>query len=371
MKGVEVHIDKIVNPEALAYHIERGYVTVRTHPEYGYRIYNYTDKCQYENVWNKTTMTCRGLITDHGGNVIARGMRKFFNYGQEWAPEFSVDDNVLVLDKVDGSLGIVYPTPDGGWEVATRGSFTSDQAIHATAALTDAQKSVAEDAYKVGETVLCEIVYPENRIVLDYGDTDELVMLGIVQRETGGFSTGVTEWALRWGRCAQSLGLMSFGQALGLEPRPNAEGVVLIRPHDRAMLKIKQDDYLRLHRAVFGLTARSLWEDVKNDADLDEFFESLPDELQAWAQKTLDDLFEQAEIIMSGVTQRFESLVNTLDYLHGVDSWTRGDFAYLAKQDETPNLMFLLYDGKDLFNSVWGMLRPDAHIKPYGGKGDE
>lgn len=188
-----MHIDKIVNPEALVYHIERGYVTVRTHPEYGYRIYNYTDKCQYENVWNETTMTCRGLITDHEGNVIARGMRKFFNYGQEWAPGFSVDDNVLVLDKVDGSLGIVYPTPDGGWAVATRGSFTSDQAIHATAALTDAQKSVAEDAYKVGETVLCEIVYPENRIVLDYGDTDELVMLGTVQRETGWFSTDVTE----------------------------------------------------------------------------------------------------------------------------------------------------------------------------------
>jgi hypothetical protein len=37
----------------------------------------------------------------------------------------------VVTDKLDGSLGILYPTPDGH-AIATRGAFVSEQALHAT-----------------------------------------------------------------------------------------------------------------------------------------------------------------------------------------------------------------------------------------------
>jgi RNA ligase len=86
---------------------------------------------------------------------------------------------VRVFDKMDGSLGILYPTSQG-MAVATRGSFTSEQALKATEILHEKYPEWAQitydwfrsnfDAnwYEVNYTDLVEIVYPENRIVVDY-----------------------------------------------------------------------------------------------------------------------------------------------------------------------------------------------------------
>lgn len=61
---------------------------------------------------------------------VLRPLPKFLNHDQPEAPVIALDEPVVVTDKADGSLGIIYPTPDGP-AVATRGSFASDQALHA------------------------------------------------------------------------------------------------------------------------------------------------------------------------------------------------------------------------------------------------
>src|SRR5689334_2572498 len=147
--------------------VARGFVSAQWHPRQRLRIFNYTAACQFAAEWNEATLLCRGLVVDaDAGVVLARPFAKFFNYGQPGAPALDPTAPVDVYDKLDGSLGILYPS-DGGWAVATRGSFASDQAVHASAVLASRYPSFVPPP---GHTVLFEIIYPGNRIVVDYRD---------------------------------------------------------------------------------------------------------------------------------------------------------------------------------------------------------
>ena len=68
---------------------------------------------------------CRGLITDNEGNIVARTWGKFFNLEEK---KHTPTDDFDVYAKLDGSLGILFYYQNQ-WVMATRGSFTSDQAI--------------------------------------------------------------------------------------------------------------------------------------------------------------------------------------------------------------------------------------------------
>ena len=56
------HLRDIVDLTALSKALTDGYVRRQVHPEYPYAILNYTEKAQFENVWDDVTKNCRGLI---------------------------------------------------------------------------------------------------------------------------------------------------------------------------------------------------------------------------------------------------------------------------------------------------------------------
>lgn len=139
------------------------------HETEGLTIWNYTAKCQFERAWDEYTRMARGLITDSVGNIIARPFPKFFNYGEteETKTENLPKDIPIVTVKLDGSLGIQYYLGNKLY-IATRGSFTSEQAIWATKWM---QERFTQNNFVSGYTYLYEIIYPENKIVVDYGNT--------------------------------------------------------------------------------------------------------------------------------------------------------------------------------------------------------
>jgi RNA ligase len=372
--------------------ITQGYVSVRTHPTEPLAIYNYTKAAQYDSVWNPVTLACRGLIVNHEtGEIVARPLAKFFTWGQAECPNLPLDAQVHVADKADGSLGIAYPTGDG-WAVATRGSFTSDQAVHATELLRSKYPTFDPAG---GYTYLFEIVYPDNRIVLDYGDTDDLILLGLVENGTGDFfpcDGGLRSRGFGWaGKHAKSFGWMTFAEALALPPRSNAEGVVLLRPNTGEMVKVKQDDYVALHRILTNVTARTLWEflavnathggimDVKKTAsrlrmDPDRVREvlaagadwertflagNLPDEFHDWARKTIRGLVQAQGLIESRTRVIFAEIQAA--------STTRKEFADQAKGMVASGLLFALLDGRDITPETWLMTYPPAD-KPFADR---
>ena len=108
-------------------YIEEGLVVKNDHPTLALSIYNYSRTCQYEGKWDDITNMCRGLVLDKEGNVVAKSFDKFFNY-EELTLNDIPNESFEVFEKMDGSILIVF-WYEGKWIVASRSSFTSDQAI--------------------------------------------------------------------------------------------------------------------------------------------------------------------------------------------------------------------------------------------------
>lgn len=288
-----MHYTEMFPAEDLHDMIEEGYVRVAFHPDFPLEIFCYTEKAVHDRVWNKVTRACRGLIiNDETGEVVARPFAKFFNIGEPMCPELPWSGRVVeVKDKMDGSLGIAYETPQG-LAIATKGSFTSDQALHATELL---RAKYGGWSPPPGVTVLFEIVYPENRIVLDYGDVDDLVYLTTIDNETGKDLNSSMWWEYPHPFPeAKVLWYGKFGDA-PLGNRPDAEGVVIRDTETNTRYKLKQADYLDLHKVRFGLNKHTVWEwfckPGQPDQNYDEMMRVVPEEFHTWATAAWDMLF--------------------------------------------------------------------------------
>jgi RNA ligase len=363
-----LHIDSILDPWTLVHALNAGLVRRQEHPTLPLDIYNYTNACQIGHKWNYVTRTCRGLIVNrHAGEVIARPFRKFFNYGEESSgldPWNSLDSLVRVTDKMDGSLGILYQAEPGEYAVATRGSFNSDQALHATE--TWLTRYADQFTPPDGKTLLFEIVYPANRIVVDYGDLDDLVLLGGVDIATGSSfgPDAVDDWP---GPRAKVFPYKTFREALSAPPRPNAEGLVVHFIRSDLRLKLKQADYVALHRIVFGLNERVVWEHMKTNADVDALVSALPEEFESWVNDVADRLFGQWFVMDSEVESTFWALEDA-----GLtDPGSRKEFALAIKDKPAwlKSCLFLALDGKNYTGLIWKQLDPGAANTPHNTKG--
>jgi RNA ligase len=368
----------IVDRDELRAAIEAKHVREQFHPSEPLAILNYTEACVYENGWNDTTLLCRGLIynTDDG-QVVARPFAKFFNYGQPGAAEIPLDADVSVTDKVDGSLGIIYRRPsDGFYAVATRGSFGSDQALHATELLGDRYPDFEPDT---DTTYLVEIVYPENRIVLDYGDQDDLILLGAVDIATGVVDEpAVARVRSGWaGPITETFTYRSLAEALAAAPRPNAEGFVVRRTTGRLgaglgdSVKIKQEDYVALHKIVTGLSQRTVWQHLVDGLPIEDLIKPLPDEFHTWVREVAHELNRAVDRRATELHTAYFDLVSADPTGFSVGATddareVKKRFALEAKGHPDAWALFALYDGKDIRPKLWDQVKPEAFLTPSG-----
>ncbi|BCJ42648.1 hypothetical protein GCM10010168_06100 [Actinoplanes ianthinogenes] len=347
----------ILDPAELAEAVATGLVRPQRHPRLPLTIYNYTEACQYSAAWTPVTLTCRGLVVDASGRVLARAYEKFFNHSESHAPALDPEAAVAVTDKADGSLGIIYH--DGsGFAVATRGSFASDQAIHATDILRTRYASFTPPE---GLTVLVEIIYPGNKIVVDYQGLDDLVLLGAVEIATGRSHgpDAVPDWP---GPVVETFGYATLAEALAAPPRDGREGLVVHFTDADQRVKIKYADYVRLHRLVTGLTPRSVWEILVTGGDLDALLEPLPDEFHTWARGVAAGLTAEVEARAAAVEAAYAEIVAGLP-----DGWGRKEFALAAVRSPHRGELFQRLDGHDYRPGLWQRVRPSADRTPARG----
>ena len=244
------------DPETLPTLIEQGYIIRQTHPSLPLTIYNYTAKAQFDRYWNDATLQCRGLVLDEQYRSIARPLPKFFNLSEY---QGTLPDGVpKIYEKLDGSLIILF-CYQGQWEVASRGSFASEQAQMARGLLVNYQPDL--DKLDREYTYLFEIIYPSNRIVVDYGAAQRLVLLAAVHTQTG---VELEHTQVDWSDRAQTYPattLPAWLQSIDETQAQltNHEGFILKWPNG-FRLKYKLADYVRLHRIITGVQARDIWE---------------------------------------------------------------------------------------------------------------
>ena len=347
---------------------EQGMVRKQVHPYAPYAILNYTEKAAFDGVWNEVTLACRGLIYHQGTQeVIARPFKKFMNYGQKGAAVISATELVSVTDKMDGSLGIFYRLPNGNPAIATRGSFMSDQALHATELWYHKYGNVHIPA---GVTPLFEIVYRKNRIVLDYGDMDDLVLLGAVDIATGhSYPVGGAQAILNWpGPVTKEFPFNTMFEALAAAPRPNAEGFVVHSLITDERVKIKQEDYIALHKIVTNLSERTIWEGSMAGKTMEDIIAPLPDEFHQWAKDVLirmaADVFESK----MDLEETFMAVMQNLTRKYGAGNWMKKEFAQEVARHADKWALFMLFDGhrERLEKELWKRIKPAPFLTPSG-----
>ena len=344
-------LHEYIAADLLAEMIAGDFVRTQDHPTVPLRIYNYTQRTQWDRVWNDATEKCRGLIVNtETQEVVARPFRKFFNYGE--AQEVPAEP-FEVFDKLDGSLGVLYWDGEGH-TIATRGAFESPQAKHATELI---RRKYGRWCSLKGLTYLFEIIYPENKIVVNYGDTDDLFLLAVIETETGReLPLDTVLWP---GPRVEPIAGFADLPSVVSAARPNAEGFVL-RFASGFRLKVKHAEYVRLHKLLTGISNVTIWEMLSNGLPLDSVLETVPDEFFAWVRLTVDELQEKRATLTTQLLIDYEALRGEV----GINGFPltpekRKAFALAAAKHEHRAALFSLLDGKGTDKYVWKVLRPE------------
>jgi T4 RnlA family RNA ligase len=317
----------------------------------------------FDGVWNQATMNCRGLIVGNDYKIVARPFPKFFSQSQceSFKIKIPFGEDFEVFDKFDGSLGISYWIGDEMF-IATRGSFTSDQAIEANKILKEKYSHVHFDSRY---TFLFEIIYPANRIVVDYGNKRDLILLAIIKTSTGE-EFPYSEFPKGLPVINRYHGIKDFSKVLeqfdGL-PGTEFEGLV-IRFSSGFRVKVKTEDYKKLHSIYTGLSERDIWKCISSGIGLKEIVDVAPDELFGWIQSVEKNLRNEYS--------RVDSLAKML-YLDA-KQWADNDketrhqksFAlFVLKCDNKvlQSVAFQMYQNNKYEEIIWNSLYPDGNKK--------
>jgi RNA ligase len=287
---------------------------------------------------------CRGLVTDNEtGEIVGRPFKKFFNQDQN---KHTPTKDFEVYAKMDGSLGILF-TYDGGWVFASRGSFTSKQALKGMELL----GKYDLDLLSPGYTYLFEIIYPENRIVCHY-DYEDVVMLGCIENGEGNeVDIHDDYYSTNFNVVKRYDGITDYTTLKGMIG-DNEEGFV-IRFSNGDRCKIKGEEYLRLHRIMTGVSTTSVWDVLANGGNMEEILKDVPDEFYDKIKEVVGELINQ----FNDINNKYYGYFN--DIMAEVVSTDRKEFAEKAKEYIHSSILFAHYNGKSVEPIIWKIVKPE------------
>lgn len=295
----------------------------------GLLLCDYTPECSQTFNWNEYTLCCRGIIFEENtGKIIGHGFDKFMNYSElcddqsgtltdrakllpkEYQPNIS--GSFEALDKIDGSCIITYWYKND-WHTNTRGSFDSDQAHWAYKWL---HENININNMNKNYTYIFECVYPDNKIVVDYGNMESLILIGVRD-----LSTNELFYYEKLNGEAKKLGCNipkiytfdSFYDVLKTQSTLSIEreGHV-IRFYNGYMCKIKGDEYCMVHSLISNVTPLAYWRmyNIETDSiNIDmEHFKNIPEEIEKFSIFLINTTKEQH-------ISRYEKIKNTYDQI--------------------------------------------------------
>lgn len=323
--------------EILNQYKEQGLLRSQKHPSLSLEIWNYSEKVQYNDLWDEITLSHRGTIRDLQGNLIAKPFSKFFNIEQARHKESEKFD---IYDKMDGSLGILFNYQDE-WILATRGSFTSEQAIKGFEILQKYKYQNLDENL----TYCFEIIYPENRIVLDYGNKEALILLAVFDID------GNERLVDNYSHIFEVVKKYDFQDYKEIQKLnwDNSEGFI-VRFSNGERCKIKFENYVELHRKLSSISEKAVWELICEKRNIKEYLDIVPDEfheqIKFWYESIL---LKYAEISLRTRNKFFALPIFEL----------RKDFALAIKDDTDKALLFRLLDNKDIFEDICRLIKPN------------
>ena len=335
-------------------------------------LFHYSEGCVYDKKWDNVTLNARGIIYNKvTGELVARPWSKFFNLSE--MSTVIPQKEFYCLDKLDGSMGILYQY-EGEYYVATKGSFTSEQALWATAwARKNINFGKDIDGYQINNdlTYIFEIIYVANKIVVHY-DFEGLVLTGVIDKKTGK-EVGVPElhtWAKILGvKCAEDHYFQSLDElAAYCKTLPSSqEGFVVTFPSTGLKVKVKGDEYLRMHKLISNLTALAFYEawDVEERKIPEMYLQQIPEEFREFSTEMSGVINKMHQDLFIDVKHEYNSIMSQFTVQPTIK-----DFAILCQNNYKKNMSLLinLFKGQEemLWKEVHKRIRPTGNILPAG-----
>lgn len=350
-------IDQVLDLTKLEQDVATRLVTKRYLAGTSVAVFNYTARAVALGAWTTEHRRCRGLVVDEAtGEVLARPFEKFFDLAHT---ETAVASGMTMeaSEKIDGSLGILFRRPDAKLALTTRGDPNSPQAKAASVLWHERYGDVEPPD---GVTWLFEIILPENRIVVDYGERRDLVALAAIDIDTGRDLGLPHPWP---GPVAERFDVSdgTIAERLAEMARAgNAEGLVVHWPDVDLRAKVKLPEYVERHRLIFGTSTRTVFDALVAGHDpvtnLDGY--ALPDSLRSWVADQARALQERHDRLVAEARSTVDGLAPE------VRSERRLAAETILATSAHPDLCFLALDGRldALSASAWRKVRPTTTV---------
>jgi hypothetical protein len=373
----------LTHEEFAAKYENTGLVERRHHDTFPLDLLCYSRKCVHENVWDKATSLCRGIIITRGqdgGEIIARPFTKFHNFGAVMADDVLVHlgtgafQKPVVWEKMDGFMCTLYRWENKDY-IASKGSFHS---IHAKWATAQIRKMFGDRLPTTlnEKTLVFEGLHKDLRIVIDYKDRQELVLLAVIDNETGAeYSPDSLESVARAFGFNTPINFqltLEQARAASLDAKADEEGYVLTWYRDGVpfRLKMKFIKYLRLHRIVTGVSPKRVWEVLATgqSIELQEYLNYSTPWFAEFAKKWVRALQAEYDRLHGEAHTRFQ-VAQTMLKDYSLRNWNiphaiRRAYAerFTAPENkEFSSILFAMLDGKDIAPVIWRMVRHMTH----------
>jgi RNA ligase len=334
-------------------------------PDGDYVLLNYTEEATYERTWSPVERVCRGLVLHiESTTIVALPFPKFFNLNEVEETRFDnlPNESFEVTTKMDGSCGIVWRDLEGRMRISTRGSFVSEQAEWAQRYW---DEHYGPDRLPADTTLLFEIIYPENRVVLKY--RPEEAGLYLIGGRLNNLGTDYSYSALAILAKASGFKTVPRHHILDLagfvEVLPGLIGMegVVIRFRNGLRVKLKTEEYVQLHKLISGLTPKRALDLLKQGGEAFHAYAiQLPDELQATARGYAAKINRVILAYFWVARERYQSILDLSDLpavsrdAPDFEQQARARRKFVAQQIQTqvePNLrplVWALYDNKPI-----------------------
>jgi RNA ligase len=248
--------------------------------------------------------------------------------------------------------------------MVTTGSFDSEQALVGFQMFFD--RGYNRLRLDKDLTYLFEIIYPENRIVCDYGDDRRLVFIGTVTR-AGRFMPSALIDGHPFGDVPRTINPKDLPahemfDYLNRITSENAEGWVVHYPDTGHTLKVKSDRYVELHRLVSNMTPKALWRYMYEEGKtMDQLVGELPEEWTNWVVETASSILHER----SNYNQRVKNATLAILLKSEERGWDRRQIYQSAtRHPKIAHMIMMLIDGntKRLSDALWRMVEPKGNI---------
>lgn len=278
--------------------------------------------------WTKENDINRSALYDKEGNPVSLSFRKFFNWDErpDIYPAPNKLDGAKLMEKLDGST-LIFSRYKGNTVIRTRG--TSDARKQENGHEIDYLIEKYSKFYQFLEahdttnvSYVFEWLSPTNRIVLNYGDEPDMVLIAVIfhndysMMTQEGVDTVATQLQLRRPKLYSYDSVEEMKQSV--EALRDKEGLCVYYDNDQHIRKVKAAQYLYLHRAKSEISSVETVIDVyidlfmtKQDAvTYTEFFEYLTNkfdyEIATMAQghaSRICDAMKEVKLIMNALTK--------------------------------------------------------------------